>query len=103
MYRFPDASPPNWEPISSLLKRSSAGMPNVMIGASIGFAGLSLRADHPRRFVVDGRAFTTWCAWDTLSLPALLQSNAVVESPDPETGPNHPPRRFSGTNHVGAA
>ena len=55
-------------------------------GKIIGFAGLSLRADHPHRFVVDGRGFTTWCAWDTLFLPALLQSSAAVESPDPETG-----------------
>jgi alkylmercury lyase len=45
-----------------------------------------LRADYPHRFFLDGRLFTTWCAWDTLFLPALLQSNAVVESPDPETG-----------------
>ncbi len=55
-------------------------------GKIIGFAGLSLRADHPHRFFVDGRGFTTWCAWDTLFLPALLHSSAVVESPDPETG-----------------
>lgn len=48
--------------------------------------GFSLQADHPHRFFVDGRRFTTCCAWDTLFLPALLQSNAVVESPDPETG-----------------
>lgn len=55
-------------------------------GNIVGFAGLSLRADHPHRFVVDGQNFTTWCAWDTLFLPALLQRNAVVDSPDPESG-----------------
>ena len=55
-------------------------------GKIVGFAGLSLRADLPHRFFVDGRGFTTWCAWDTLFLPALLDRNAVVESPDPETG-----------------
>src|SRR5437867_9296526 len=48
----------------------------------VGIMGLSLN-DHPHRFVVDGVSLTTWCAEDTLFLPALLKQIAVVESPSP--------------------
>lgn len=54
-------------------------------GRVVGLVGLSLR-DHPHRFVVDGRTFHTWCAWDTLFLAPLLDRPADVHSRDPETG-----------------
>jgi alkylmercury lyase len=49
------------------------------------FGGLSL---HPtkHRFDVGGRRIYTWCAWDTLFLPALLDDQAHVESICPKTG-----------------
>jgi alkylmercury lyase len=48
----------------------------------VGIAGLSL-GGHPHRFAVDGRQLSTWCALDTLFLPALLGRAAAVESPSP--------------------
>jgi alkylmercury lyase len=48
------------------------------------FGGLSL---HPtkHRFEVGGRRLYTWCAWDTLFLPALLDDQAQVDSTCPMT------------------
>jgi len=43
------------------------------------FGGLSLRPTG-HRFDVNGRRLYTWCAWDTLFLPALLDEEAQVES-----------------------
>src|SRR5437879_733773 len=40
-------------------------------GNIVGMMGLSLNR-HPHRFEVNGRALSTWCAWDTLFLPSLL-------------------------------
>ena len=48
----------------------------------VGIMGLSLN-EHPHRFVVNGVSLTTWCAEDTLFLPALLKQTATVESPSP--------------------
>jgi alkylmercury lyase len=50
----------------------------------VGIFGLSQKS-HPHRFVVDGRTFSTWCAWDTLFLPSLLRRSARVESVCPTT------------------
>lgn len=65
-----------------------AGWPNVhrdRRGAIVAFSGLSVRpTDH--RFVVDGRELFTWCAWDTLFLPSLLDEPAEVRSTCPITG-----------------
>ncbi len=45
----------------------------------IGYWGLTLsRSTH--RLRVDGRDLYTWCAWDTLFLPALLDTKADVLS-----------------------
>src|SRR5262249_11807783 len=44
--------------------------------------GLSL-GDHPHRFQIDGRRMSTWCAADTLFLPALLGQVATIESTSP--------------------
>jgi alkylmercury lyase len=48
------------------------------------FGGLSLRPTK-HRFGVGGRRLYTWCAWDTLFLPALLDREAQVESTCPLT------------------
>ncbi|MEQ8396134.1 organomercurial lyase [Thalassobaculum sp.] len=50
-----------------------------------GFMGLSV-TETPHRMIVDGRALWTWCAYDTLFLPALLDRTAQVETHDPVTG-----------------
>jgi alkylmercury lyase len=50
----------------------------------VGIFGLSQKS-HPHRFMVDGRTFSTWCAWDTLFLPGLLKRPARVESVCPTT------------------
>jgi alkylmercury lyase len=49
------------------------------------FGGLSLRPTK-HRFDVGDRRLYTWCAWDTLFLPALLDDQAQVESTCPMTG-----------------
>lgn len=46
------------------------------------FGGLSLRPTE-HRFEVGGRTLYTWCAWDTLFLPTLLDEQAQVESTCP--------------------
>jgi alkylmercury lyase len=62
--------------------------PNVHVdehGRVVAFGGLSL-ARTAHGFAVGGRQLYTWCAWDTLFLPALLGQPARVESSCPETG-----------------
>lgn len=53
-------------------------------GGVIGYWGLAL---HPmaHRFEVNGRTLYTWCAWDSLFLPALLGATARVVSTCPVT------------------
>jgi alkylmercury lyase len=51
----------------------------------VAFGGLSLRPTA-HAFEVDGRGLHTWCAWDTLFLPALLGQSARVRSRCPITG-----------------
>jgi len=53
-------------------------------GNLVGVAGLSQKK-HPHRFQVNGHILSTWCAWDTLFLPALLKQTAKVESFCPTT------------------
>lgn len=53
--------------------------------AIIGLLGLSL-AEHPHRFWVNGQRMSTWCAEDTLFLPALLGQTATIESMSPLSG-----------------
>lgn len=50
----------------------------------IAFGGLSL-APTAHRFEVGGRELFTWCAWDTLFLPALLGRRVRVRSTCPVT------------------
>ena len=48
----------------------------------VGIMGLSLN-DHPHRFDVNGTRMRTWCAEDTLFLPAMLKQTATIESESP--------------------
>ena len=54
-------------------------------GNVVGIAGLS-QNQHPHRFTVNGIQLATWCAWDALFLPIMLQQTAEVSSPCPSTG-----------------
>lgn len=47
--------------------------------------GLTLR-ETPHRFEVEGRKLYTWCAFDTLFFPALIEKPARVQSTCPVTG-----------------
>ena len=51
----------------------------------VAFGGLSVTPTR-HRFEVAGRRLYTWCAWDTLFLPALLGQEARVESTCAVTG-----------------
>jgi len=51
-------------------------------GRIIGFGGLAVRK-MPHRFRIDGRTLYTWCAWDSLFLPGILDLEAEVDSPAP--------------------
>ena len=51
----------------------------------IGFWGFTI-AKMKHRFEVDGAQLYTWCAWDTLFLPELLEKSARVESVCDATG-----------------
>jgi len=53
-------------------------------GQIVAFSGLTLRRT-PHDFTVGNRQLHTWCAWDTLFLPALLQETAHVRSTCPVT------------------
>jgi alkylmercury lyase len=54
-------------------------------GRVVAFMGLSL-TPTAHRFMVGGRQLYTWCAWDTLFLPGLLDQPAYVESNCAVTG-----------------
>jgi alkylmercury lyase len=54
-------------------------------GRVLGFGGLAAAPMH-HIFRMDGRTLWTWCAWDSLFIPELLDTTAHVESPDPESG-----------------
>jgi alkylmercury lyase len=51
----------------------------------IGYWGLAL-PKMAHRFAVNGQTLYTWCAWDGLFLPQILESTARVESRCPVTG-----------------
>ena len=54
-------------------------------GRVVAFRGLSV-VEAPHRLRVDGRTLYTWCAWDTLFLPELIDRPAEIESTCPTTG-----------------
>ena len=49
----------------------------------IGIVGLSQNPSWAHRFNVNGHSLRTWCAWDTLYIPLLLNRTATVESESP--------------------
>lgn len=53
-------------------------------GQIVGFGGLAVRPMH-HEFRVKSQTLWTWCAWDSLFIPAVLGERADVSSPDPET------------------
>ncbi len=55
-------------------------------GRVIGYAGISVREMGEHRLHLDGRAISTWCAYDTLFLPELLGETVDVTSRSPGTG-----------------
>lgn len=64
-----------------------SGWPNVerdQAGHIVAFSGLALRPTA-HEFSVGARLLHTWCAWDTLFLPALLGETAEVRSTCPVT------------------
>ena len=54
-------------------------------GDFIGFWGLAI-SEMPHRFRLGDRQLYTWCAWDALFLPGILQETADVVSTCPATG-----------------
>lgn len=54
-------------------------------GRIIGFGGLAVVPMH-HEFRVKGKKLWTWCAWDSLFIPTLLDQTAEVATADPETG-----------------
>lgn len=52
-----------------------------------GFWGITIQ-ETPHRMTINERAIYTWCAWDTLFIPLLLNKTARVNSRCPVTG-NH--------------
>ena len=79
--------PGNWESlyetVDEFLRPMSERDPDDNI---IGLMGLSLNQDWAHRLTVGGRAFRTWCAWDTLFLPTMLGEEVMVESDSPVSG-----------------
>ena len=81
------------EPVAASTLGERAGTvlvrwPNVNYdddGRVVAFSGLSLRPTA-HRFTVGGRQLYTWCAWDTLFLPAMLGQPADVQSTCPVSG-----------------
>ena len=52
----------------------------------IGLLGLSLNQDWAHKLIMNGTTFRSWCAWDTLFLPAMLGEEVEVESDSPVSG-----------------
>jgi alkylmercury lyase len=64
------------------------GWPGVFYdkqGGVQGYWGLAI-AEMKHRFEVAGKTLYTWCAWDSLFLPEILQKTAQVRSSCPVTG-----------------
>ena len=56
-------------------------------GRVVGFWGHAIsKLDPEYRLLVDGKTTYTWCALDTLFIPALLGKEVRVEASDPVTG-----------------
>jgi alkylmercury lyase len=77
------------EPVTDAALTAAADRwPNVELddrGRVVAFSGLSLTPTE-HRFTVGTHQLYTWCAWDTLFLPALLDQPARVQSSCPISG-----------------
>ncbi len=70
------------------VERRLAAWPNVERDGHdrvVAFSGLTLRPTV-HTFAIGNQTLFTWCAWDTLFLPALLDRTARVQSTCPVTG-----------------
>ncbi len=54
-------------------------------GNVVGLLGLS-QNKHPHRLQLKDHTLHTWCAWDSLFLPAMIKQSAKIESNCPVTG-----------------
>lgn len=54
-------------------------------GRIIGFAGLTVRPTR-HRLLLGSKSLFTWCAWDALFIPELLEQTVQVESQCPVSG-----------------
>jgi len=54
-------------------------------GDVVGFWGLAL-PEMNHRFMINGKTLYTWCAWDSLFIPELIQRTSQVESTCPVSG-----------------
>ena len=74
------------EEVTGLLDR--AGLKSLVYndkqGRIIGFGGLAV-VPMNHRFTIGGRTLYTWCAWDGLFLPELLDAEAEIASTCPQT------------------
>lgn len=76
-----------------------ATTPNLEVDASLRVVGAALTlVPTAHRVRLRGRELFTWCAFDTLLLPALLGEPLEVETPDPVTGTMV--RLVAGPGHV---
>ncbi len=51
----------------------------------VGFGGLAVRP-MAHRLTLKGRTLYTWCAWDSLFIPLILNQDADIDSPAPGNG-----------------
>ncbi len=72
----------DWDDARRFLASRTERDPNDNV---VGIMGLSLN-ETPHHFEVDGVRLWTWCAVDTLFLPAVLDRPATVESRSPVSG-----------------
>ena len=71
----------------TLVQEKLQSWPGVLFdkqGSIQGYWGLAI-AETKHRFEVEGRTLYTWCAWDSLFLPEILQKTARVSSSCPVT------------------
>ncbi len=54
-------------------------------GNVVGLVGLS-QNKHPHQFRLNDNTLYTWCAWDSLFLPAMIKQSAIIKSRCPVTG-----------------
>lgn len=69
------------ETIDEFLKDHS-GVYHDSQGFVVGYLGLSI-SGMPHKFQIGEQHLNTWCAWDSLFLPELLDHTALVESKVP--------------------